>query len=121
MSNRALSILVAGALAAALGSLNVAPASAQGEGHMQMSKQQMMMMMKENQAKTMRKMKTGKYVKCYGVALAGQNDCYAGPGTTCAGTSAKNYQGDSFKLEPKGTCTSIQTPNGPGSLTPKSG
>jgi uncharacterized membrane protein len=54
------------------------------------------------------------------VALKGQNDCYAGPGTTCAGTSAADYQGNSFKLVATGTCTSIQTPNGPGSLTPKS-
>lgn len=119
MSNRTISLLVAGALATALGSLNVAPASAQGAGHMQMSKQQMMMM-KENQAKTRRMMKTGKYDRCYGVALAGKNDCYAGPGTTCAGSSTKSYQGSAFRLVPKGTCTSIQTPNGPGSLTPKS-
>ena len=118
MSNRTLSLLVAGALATALGSLNTAPASAQGAEHM--SKQQMMTMMKEKRAKTMREMKTGKYEQCYGVALAGHNDCYAGPGTTCAGTSTKNYQGNSFKLVPKGTCTTIQTPNGPGSLTPKS-
>ncbi|MDE2448232.1 MAG: DUF2282 domain-containing protein [Gammaproteobacteria bacterium] len=116
MSNRTLSLLVASALATAVGSLNVAPASAQGAEHMS---QQMMTMMKQNQAKTMRRMKTGKYDQCYGVALAGHNDCYAGPGTTCAGTNTKNYQGNSFKLVPKGTCTSIQTPNGPGSLTPK--
>ncbi|MFZ5669530.1 MAG: DUF2282 domain-containing protein [Pseudomonadota bacterium] len=57
--------------------------------------------------------------KCYGVALAGQNDCAAGPGTTCAGTSTVDYQGNAWKLVPKGTCTSIQTPNGPGSLKPK--
>ena len=25
--------------------------------------------------------------KCYGISLAGENDCAAGPGTTCAGTS----------------------------------
>jgi len=58
--------------------------------------------------------------KCYGVALAGQNDCKAGPGTTCAATSTVDYQGNAWKLVPKGTCTSIQTPNGPGSLTEKS-
>ena len=55
--------------------------------------------------------------KCYGVALAGQNDCAAGPGTTCAGTSTVNYQGNAWKLVPAGTCTTIQTPHGPGSLT----
>jgi len=55
--------------------------------------------------------------KCYGVALAGQNDCKAGPGTTCAGTSKVDYQGNAWKLVPKGTCTSITTPKGHGSLT----
>ncbi|MBL8894233.1 MAG: DUF2282 domain-containing protein, partial [Rhizobiales bacterium] len=54
--------------------------------------------------------------KCYGVALKGQNDCAAGPGTTCAGTSKVDYQGNSWKLVPKGTCTSMTTPFGPGSL-----
>lgn len=54
--------------------------------------------------------------KCYGVALAGQNDCAAGPGTTCAGTSTRDYQGNAWKLVPTGTCTSIETPHGPGSL-----
>lgn len=54
--------------------------------------------------------------KCYGVSLAGKNDCAAGPGTTCAGTSKTDYQGNSFKLVAKGTCTSIQTPKGKGSL-----
>lgn len=58
--------------------------------------------------------------KCYGVALAGQNDCKAGPGTTCAATSTVDYQGNAWKLVPKGTCTSIETPNGNGSLTEKS-
>jgi uncharacterized membrane protein len=56
--------------------------------------------------------------KCYGVALAGQNDCAAGAGTTCAGTSKVDYQGNSWKLVPQGTCTTMQTPLGPGSLTP---
>ena len=56
--------------------------------------------------------------KCYGVALKGQNDCAAGPGTTCAGTSRLDYQGDSWKLVPKGTCETMTTPFGPGSLEP---
>ena len=55
--------------------------------------------------------------KCYGVAKAGQNDCAAGPGTTCAGTSVRDYQGNAWKLVAKGTCASIQTPKGNGSLT----
>ena len=52
----------------------------------------------------------------YGVALKGQNDCAAGPGTTCAGTSKVDYQGNSWKLVPKGTCTTMTTPFGQGSL-----
>lgn len=42
--------------------------------------------------------------KCYGVALKGKNDCAAGPGTTCAGTSTRDHQGNAWKLVPKGTC-----------------
>ncbi|MGB6308116.1 MAG: DUF2282 domain-containing protein [Steroidobacteraceae bacterium] len=57
--------------------------------------------------------------KCYGVALAGKNDCKAGAGTTCAGTSKVNYQANAWKLVNAGTCTSIKTPKGYGSLTPK--
>lgn len=57
--------------------------------------------------------------KCYGVALAGRNDCKAGPGTSCAGTSKADYQGNAWKLVKAGTCTSIRTPRGNGSLTPK--
>lgn len=56
--------------------------------------------------------------KCYGVALAGKNDCAAGPGTSCAGTSTRDYQGNAWKLVKKGTCTKLQTPRGKGSLTP---
>lgn len=56
--------------------------------------------------------------KCYGVSLAGQNDCAAGPGSTCAGTSKTNYQGNAWTLVPKGTCTAIKTPKGHGSLKP---
>ncbi|MDE2133844.1 MAG: DUF2282 domain-containing protein [Alphaproteobacteria bacterium] len=54
--------------------------------------------------------------KCYGVALAAHNDCKAGPGTTCAGTSKIDYQSNSWKLVPKGTCEKIKTPFGHGSL-----
>jgi uncharacterized membrane protein len=45
--------------------------------------------------------------KCYGISLAGENDCAAGPGTTCAGTSTADYQGNAWKLVPAGTCESI--------------
>lgn len=59
--------------------------------------------------------------KCYGVALAGQNDCAAGAGTTCAGRSKADYQGNAWKYVPTGTCTAIKTPNGTGSLSPPKG
>ncbi|MCR8723047.1 BufA1 family periplasmic bufferin-type metallophore [Frigidibacter sp. ROC022] len=50
--------------------------------------------------------------KCYGVALAGENDCAAGPGTTCAGTSKVDYQGNAWKLVAKGTCETMELPAG---------
>jgi uncharacterized membrane protein len=56
--------------------------------------------------------------KCFGISLAGKNDCAAGAGTTCAGTSRKDYDGRSFKYVANGTCTSIKTPKGNGSLSP---
>jgi uncharacterized membrane protein len=60
-----------------------------------------------------------KQEKCFGVALAGQNDCAAGPGTTCAGTSRIDYQGNSWKLVPAGTCMTISMPGDrTGSLAP---
>ena len=45
--------------------------------------------------------------KCYGISLAGENDCAAGPGTTCAGTSTVDYQGNAWTLVPAGTCEDI--------------
>ena len=54
--------------------------------------------------------------KCYGVALAGKNDCKAGKGTTCAGTSTVDYQGNAWSLVKKGTCEKVATPLGNGSL-----
>jgi uncharacterized membrane protein len=57
--------------------------------------------------------------KCYGVAMAGQNDCASSAaGNSCAGSSKMDYQGDAYKLVPKGTCTGIKTPKGMGSLQP---
>lgn len=44
--------------------------------------------------------------KCFGVALKGQNDCKAGPGTTCAGTSTVDYQGNAWKYVDAGSCES---------------
>jgi uncharacterized membrane protein len=56
--------------------------------------------------------------KCYGVALKGQNDCKAGAGTTCAGTSKIDYQPDAWKYVAKGSCETIKTPKGHGTLEP---
>jgi len=57
--------------------------------------------------------------KCYGVALKGKNDCAAGPGTTCAGTSVRDYQGNAWKYVAKGSCektASATSPTGKGQL-----
>ena len=62
--------------------------------------------------------KAAEQEKCYGIALKGQNDCAAGEGTSCAGTSTVDYQGNAWKLVPTGTCVTTQTPHGPGSLEP---
>ncbi|MCZ4353519.1 DUF2282 domain-containing protein [Roseovarius aestuarii] len=48
--------------------------------------------------------------KCYGVSLAGENDCKAGAGTTCAGTSTVDYQGNAWTLVDAGTCTEMELP-----------
>ncbi len=48
--------------------------------------------------------------KCFGVALKGKNNCAAGPGTSCAGTSKVDYQGNAWSLVPKGTCEKIESP-----------
>lgn len=93
MSDKTNAALVAGAFATAL----LASAGAQAQD--------------SNQEQQM--------VKCYGVAMAGENDCAAGPGTTCAGTSKVDYQGNAWKLVPDGTCTSMDLPgNRMGSLEP---
>ena len=57
--------------------------------------------------------------KCYGVSRAGQNNCAAeGASHSCEGQSTVDYDGKSFKLVPAGTCVKMETPLGPGSLTP---
>ncbi|MCH2163428.1 MAG: DUF2282 domain-containing protein [Marinovum sp.] len=48
--------------------------------------------------------------KCFGVSLAGKNDCAAGPGTTCAGSSTVDYQGNAWTLVDAGTCADIELP-----------
>ena len=57
--------------------------------------------------------------KCFGVSLKGKNDCAAGPGTTCAGTSVRDFQGNAWMLVPKGSCektASKSSPSGFGQL-----
>lgn len=57
--------------------------------------------------------------KCYGVSLAGKNDCAAGPGTSCAGTSKVDHQASAWRLVPAGTCVktaSTTSPTGFGQL-----
>lgn len=51
--------------------------------------------------------------KCFGVALKGKNDCAAGAGTTCAGTSRVDYQGNAWKYVPAGTCEQTASPRSP--------
>jgi uncharacterized membrane protein len=92
--------VLAGAFAAALSSLAATPASAD---------------MAAAKAKTEMQMKTGQFEPCYGVALKGQNDCAEGA-HSCAGMSTVDYDPASFKLVPKGTCTTMKTPNGMGTL-----
>ncbi len=111
MTNLVKSALVLGAFAAALAPLAVPTASAQQDKPTPAQE--------KIRAKNTAKVKSGKVEPCFGVALSGHNDCFAGPGTTCAGTSTADYQGNAFRLVPKGTCTTISTPKGPGSLSPK--
>lgn len=54
--------------------------------------------------------------RCYGVSLAGKNDCAAGPGTSCAGTSKIDYQGNAWKHVKTGECKKLG-----GSLSAKAG
>ena len=89
MSNTTKTLAAAGAVAAALTASLAVPAQAQAKE------------------------------KCYGVSLAGKNDCAAGPGTTCAGTSTVDYQGNAWTLVDAGTCAEIELPdNRMGSLEP---
>jgi uncharacterized membrane protein len=50
--------------------------------------------------------------KCFGVALKGENDCAAGPGTTCQGMSTVDYQGNAWKFVDGGTCATMELPGG---------
>ena len=69
------------------------------------------------EAEAKAKMDAGLTDKCYGVALKGQNDCAAGPGTTCQGTSTVDYQGNAWKFVKTGM--TMELPDGrKGSLEP---
>lgn len=59
---------------------------------------------------------SGRKDKCYGIALSGENDCAAGAGTSCEGTSTVDFQGNAWTYSPKGSCEFIATPEGSGSL-----
>jgi len=59
----------------------------------------------------------GRKDKCYGIALAGENDCAAGPGTSCEGTSTVDFQGNAWTYAPRGSCEFIKTPHGMGALS----
>ena len=80
MSNQVKTLAVASAVAAALAAHTTLPAAAQS------------------------------IEKCYGIALAGENDCAAGPGTTCAGTSTVDYQGNAWSAVPVGECETAELP-----------
>ena len=60
---------------------------------------------------------SGRKDKCFGIALAGENDCAAGEGTSCEGTSTVDFQGNAWTYAPKGSCEYIISPEGPASLT----
>ena len=52
------------------------------------------------------------FEECYGITLAGENDCAAGPGTSCEGTSTVDYQGNAWTLVPAGTCETTEVAGG---------
>jgi uncharacterized membrane protein len=58
----------------------------------------------------------GEKERCYGISMAGKNDCAAGPGTTCAGTAKTDYDAKAWKYVAKGSCTGMKTPTGMGTL-----
>mgnify|MGYP003350403747 FL=1 len=51
--------------------------------------------------------------KCYGVSMKGKNDCAAGAGTTCAGTSKIDHQGNAWSFVPNGTCIKTMSKTSP--------
>lgn len=51
--------------------------------------------------------------KCFGVALKGKNDCKAGAGTSCAGTSKVDHQANAWTLVPAGSCLKMPSSTSP--------
>ena len=92
-----IALAAAAGLAAACGGGAEAPASNSGAG---------------TEAEALAAAGGGEKEKCYGVSLAGQNGCAAGPGTSCAGTSVIDYQGNAWSYVDAGTCESIERPDG---------
>ncbi len=91
MSNRSINLFLIGSLAAAIAGISVTASAAEPSANQE---------------------------KCFGVAMKGKNDCAAGVGTTCAGTAKADYQGNAWKIVPKGTCTTMKLPGDrTGSLT----
>lgn len=116
MHSRTVSLLVASAFVTALGSLATTTSSFAAKELKPLSHEEAERIEKETEAKLKN---SSKYEKCFGVAVKGRNDCSGDAGTTCAGTSTTDYQGNAYKVVAKGTCTTIKTPKGVGSLTPK--
>ena len=46
--------------------------------------------------------------KCFGVSLAGKNDCAATGNNSCAGTSKVDHDNGAWKLVDKGTCAAVE-------------
>ena len=59
---------------------------------------------------SMMRMEKGKLEKCYGVNVAGKNDCAEGA-HSCAGQSTQARDSKSFVLLPAGDCGKIQGGN----------
>ncbi len=109
MEKGAIAACMTAALAACGGGGNTTEASS---GAPQVGTQEMVDFVAEQ------KNSSGDKEKCYGISLAGKNDCAAGPGTSCAGTSTVDYQGNAWTYVDAGTCLEIETPNGNGTLEP---
>jgi uncharacterized membrane protein len=94
-------VIAGSALSAALGLVLAAAASPARAQAMDMSKAPQVV--KDN----MMRMQANKLEKCYGVNVAGKNDCAEGA-HSCAGQSTQARDPKSFVLLPAGDCSKIQ-------------